>query len=300
MAGMDLRFVQAFHWAVVLGGVTRAAEKLHLTQSAVSARIGSLEAELGIVLLDRRDRQFRLTVAGQRFHVLAQRLLAMEREICEEMGGESRTGAPLTLRLGAMESVLHSWLTPWLQRLREDRPGLQLELTVETTAVLLDQLQRGALDLVLASVASPVSGMHTRHLQEMDMVFVGHAQRHTAPGYTLAELVDLQLMTFQRGSQPHQALWAALREAGLAEVRVHAVSSVSAMVQLVEAGFGVATLPLATLQCLGERHPLRALPCPTRLQPLPVHASYLPDPTSRLTESVLESVVAYLGGDTPA
>ena len=61
---MNLRFVEAFYWVVTLQSVTRAAEKLHLTQSAMSSRIASLEEELGTLLLDRRDKQFRLTVAG--------------------------------------------------------------------------------------------------------------------------------------------------------------------------------------------------------------------------------------------
>jgi Bacterial regulatory helix-turn-helix protein, lysR family len=68
---MNLRFVEAFHCAVALKGVTRAAERLHLTQSALSSRVAALERELGTLLLDRRDRQFRLTVAG-RFHGLDQ------------------------------------------------------------------------------------------------------------------------------------------------------------------------------------------------------------------------------------
>ena len=62
---MNLRVVEAFYWVVTLKSVTRAAEKLHLTQSAMSSRIASLEQELGILLLDRRDKQFRVTAAGQ-------------------------------------------------------------------------------------------------------------------------------------------------------------------------------------------------------------------------------------------
>ena len=65
---MNLRFVEAFYWAVTLKSVTRAAEKLHVTQSAMSSRIAALEDELGVLLLDRRDKQFRLTIAGTRFH----------------------------------------------------------------------------------------------------------------------------------------------------------------------------------------------------------------------------------------
>ena len=64
---MNLRFVEAFVWVARLQSITRAAEKLFLTQSAVSSRIASLEEELGVPLVDRRDRVFRLTNAGNRF-----------------------------------------------------------------------------------------------------------------------------------------------------------------------------------------------------------------------------------------
>ena len=58
---MNLRFVEAFYWVATLQSVSRAADKLFITQSAMSARIAALEQELGTVLLDRREKQFRLT-----------------------------------------------------------------------------------------------------------------------------------------------------------------------------------------------------------------------------------------------
>ena len=66
---MNLRFVEAFYWVASLKSISRAAEKLHLTQSAMSSRISPLEEELGVLLLDRGDKQFKLTAAGARFLV---------------------------------------------------------------------------------------------------------------------------------------------------------------------------------------------------------------------------------------
>jgi hypothetical protein len=83
---MNLRFVEAFYWAVTLKSVTRASEKLFITQSALSSRIAALETELGTLLLDRRDKQFRLTTAGARFQRHAERLLNLQREIKAEFG----------------------------------------------------------------------------------------------------------------------------------------------------------------------------------------------------------------------
>src|ERR1043165_6379057 len=161
---MNLRFVEAFHWAASLRSVTRAAEKLHITQSALSSRIASLEEELGVVLLDRRDKQFRLTVASQRFQTLAQRLLEVQRQVKEEMGGTGGgAGRPVVLRIGAIESVVHSWLTGWLQEMRAANPDFELELTVETSPVLVDQVRHGAQDLVFAAIpAADARGGRTR------------------------------------------------------------------------------------------------------------------------------------------
>ncbi len=120
---MNLRFVEAFYGAATLKSVTRAAEKLYLTRSALSSRRATLEAELGVVLLDRRDKQFRLTMAGTWFLRHAERLLNLQREIKSEFG-KGGAKRPVSLRLGVIESVLRSWLIDWVQALRLAHPAL--------------------------------------------------------------------------------------------------------------------------------------------------------------------------------
>jgi DNA-binding transcriptional LysR family regulator len=293
---MNHRFVEAFYWVVTLKSVSRAAEKLFITQSAMSSRIAALEEELGVLLLDRRDKQFRLTVGGLRFFTHAQRLLALHRDIKAEMGaGAGGTQRTVSLRIGVIESVLHSWLIDWVQHMRRTNPDFALELTVETTPVLVDQVQRGALDLAFAALPTSGENLRSRALPPMEMVFVGHKDLHRKRRYALADLAQLELLTFQRGSQPHVALLDLFREAGLEPRRVHAISSISAMVQLVEGGIGVATLPLAAVLRLGERLPIKPLACEVPLLPLPVHASWRDDPTSSVAIDVLDAVFEYIG-----
>ncbi len=286
---MNLRFVEAFHWAAMLKSVTRAAEKLHITQSALSSRIAALESELGALLLDRRDKRFRLTVAGQRFQWHAQKMLDLQRQVKQELG--SGLLRARVLRLGVIESVVHSWLTGWLDEMRSAHADFELELTVETTPVLIDQLQRGKLDLAFAAQPASGEGVRTLALAPMPMCF---AVRSSKPGArtqacTLAELAELDLLTFQRGSQPHLALLQLLRRHGLAARRVHAISSISAMTQLVEIGFGVATLPQDVVARLSQRKTLRELVCDAVPEPLPIHASYREDPSQPLIEAGLAS-----------
>jgi DNA-binding transcriptional LysR family regulator len=292
---LNLRFVEAFFWVVTLESVTRAADKLHLTQSAVSSRIAALESELGTPLIDRRDRKgFRVTVAGRRFFVYAEQLLNLQREVKAELGGGA--ARPVVLRVGAIESVLHSWLMEGVHRLRATHPALALELTVETSPVLVDQLARGALDVALAALPGAGAGVHTRALQPMPMVFAGHARRHRKRGrWHAAELAAQELITFQRGSQPHLALLDWLNRAGVQPLRVHSLSSISAMAQLVEDGLGIATLPRAVVERLARRAPLKLLAAEPALPPLPIHLSWRDDPASPAHPALVEQLVAPAG-----
>ncbi|HEY3046146.1 MAG TPA: LysR substrate-binding domain-containing protein [Polaromonas sp.] len=293
---MNLRFVEAFYWVASLKSISRAAEKLYLTQSAMSSRIATLEEELGILLLDRRDKQFKLTVAGARFLVYAQKLLELQREVKHEMG--SGAAMAVAMRIGAIESVLHSWLIPWLEKLRSDHPGLELELTVETTPILIDQIQRGTLDLVFAVLPASAEGVRNQALPSMEMAFVGNPALHKKRNYRLDELAEMELLTFQKGSQPHVTLLDLFRQHRMEPKKVHAISSISAMVQLVQGGFGVALLPRAAVERLTGFASLKLLTCDTRLASLPIHASYRTDPTSSTVETVVKSAVEFAGEAT--
>ena len=290
---MNQRFVEAFYWVATLKSMTRAAEKLFMTQSAISSRVSALEEELGVLLIDRRDRQqFALTNAGVRFLNYAERLMTIHRQLRDELGKED-SGAHL-LRVGAIESVLHTWLIPMLQHLRAAHPNLELELTVEITPVLVEAVKRGNLDLVFAAQSISASGIRTRPLPPMEMVFVGAKAMKRREPYTLAEIVSHDMMTFQRGSQPHVALLEQLRTDGLEPPRLHTVSSIPAMVHLIESGFGIATLPIIAANSLMRQHQIAILPCETALSPLPVQASYRFDPGSSALLSVVQDALKYI------
>jgi DNA-binding transcriptional LysR family regulator len=295
---MNLRFVEAFYWVASLKSISRAADKLFLTQSAMSSRISTLEDELGVLLLDRRDKQFKLTAAGARFLVYAQKLLELQREVKAEMG--SGATMAVSMRIGAIESVLHSWLIPWLEKLRKDQPGLELELTVETTPLLTDQIQRGTLDLVFAVLPASADGVRNHALPPMEMAFVGHPVLHKKRKYRLDELAEMELLTFQKGSQPHVTLLDLFRQHQMEPKRVHAISSISAMVQLVQGGFGVALLPRVAVQRLTGFAALKLLSCDARLQALPIHASYRTEPTSQAVETVIKSAITFVEGASNA
>jgi DNA-binding transcriptional LysR family regulator len=85
-----------------------------------------------------------------------------------------------------------------------------------------------------------------------------------------------------------------MRQAGIKPKRVHTISSISAMAQLVQGGFGVATLPLAAIQNPTSFPNLKPLKCDTALRALPIYASYREDPTSNAVQSVVASAQKFV------
>ncbi|MDI9330268.1 MAG: LysR family transcriptional regulator [Alphaproteobacteria bacterium] len=284
---MNLRFIESFVWLARLHSVTRTAEKLHLTQSAVSSRIAALEDALGTALVDRRDRGFRLTHAGERFLQFAEQFLELEQRMQQEF--ENPAQAPLLVRIGGIETVLHTWLIPLVERLQALHPSIEFDLTVEMTPVLNEQARRGALDLVFT--AAPMGGgLDCMALPAMDMCWVGPRQVKRRR-LTLKDIANVGLMTFQRGSQPHVALVEALALAGLTDKRVHAISSISALVKMVESGFGYATFPRAAAEQLALRHEVAIWPSDLRLSPLPLYAINWPYPESSPMRHIIAQAV---------
>jgi DNA-binding transcriptional LysR family regulator len=225
--------------------------------------------------------------------VHAERLLALQREIKTEMG--TTAIQPAVLKVGAFESASHSWLMDWVRSVHQAHPTLALELTVETSPVLVDLLMRGALDIAIAALPAAGPSVRSQALPAMAMSFVGHVDLHRRRQWTPAQLAALELITFQRGSQPHVALLDMLNRAQVEPLRIHTVSSISAMSQLVEDGLGVATLPTEVLQRLRRRMPLKALNCEVGLPPLPTHLSWRVDPTSMAQKTLVDSLLAHLG-----
>jgi DNA-binding transcriptional LysR family regulator len=284
---MNLRFIDAFSWIVRLGSFRAAAEKLNLSQAAVSSRIAALEAELNCKLFDRTSRELRLTPAGRSLVAFADRLLAIQQEMRESLGQDETVSG--TVRIGVVETVVHTLLVPIVEALQSAYPALALEITAEPTRALQDHLRRGAIDVALLTDPVLEPDILNQPLCELPMGWVRRPQPMERDRVVpLAELAGGPIITFPRGSQPHAAVLEAFRAAGTAPGLLHCVTSIAAILRLVHAGMGVASMPLATVHDELAGGLLAVVPADIGLPPLPILASYRPDPASRLFDLVVD------------
>ncbi|MEZ6017555.1 MAG: LysR family transcriptional regulator [Planctomycetota bacterium] len=185
---IDLNFHHLrYFWAVAHeGNLTRAAERLHVSQSAVSVQIQKLERALGHELFERRGRSLVLTEAGSIALQYADALFDLGGELVGTLGGRARR----VLRVGALGTLSRNFQVAFLRPLigRED---VELVLRSGSLASLLRELEAHRIDVVLANVA-PLRDAHTAwvpHLiAEQPVSLIGHPDK-VRKGRRLADIL---------------------------------------------------------------------------------------------------------------
>jgi len=145
---LDLTALRSFVAVAETGGVTRAAQQLHLTQSAVSMQLKRLEEFLGQPLLDRSGRGVALTTPGEQLLGYGRRMLALNDEAMGRMTGEAFEGE---LRLGVPADIVYPQIPQILQRFDREYPRVRVNLTSSYTFKLRAMLDEGQLDLILTT-----------------------------------------------------------------------------------------------------------------------------------------------------
>ncbi|WP_341668099.1 LysR substrate-binding domain-containing protein [Alcaligenes sp. SDU_A2] len=291
---MNIRFLETFTWIARLGSFRAAANKQHLTQAAVSGRIAALENELQQALFERGNREVRLTPAGRTLLQYAQQMLSVEQELRQALAGpRSLRGR---VRLGVVESIVHTWFKALMQELHVLYPELEIELTAESTLRLHDLLKRGIIDVALQT--DPIMGDGIRNLPmgAMRMGWVSMAGGVIPPSCSLQELIRRwPVVTFPRGSQPHLALVQLLEQQHVDQAHIHYVSSIAASTQLLDAQPCVGTLPVAAVgaQLAGGHY--QEVQCEHCLPDLRLVASWRPDPLMRTSEAVIGVALDRMG-----
>lgn len=165
---LDLVALRAVVTVAECGSVTRAADLLHLTQSAVSMQIRRLEEALGMELFNRSQRRMELSLSGQKLTDYARRMLRLNDEALCSLGAlegreEIRIGLPHDLVSPQIPEVLRVMGVGW--------PQLHVALTIDYTRSLLNRFGAGELDMILTTQTHP--GPEGEVLGERKLVWLG-------------------------------------------------------------------------------------------------------------------------------
>ncbi len=163
-----LRTVRAIHEA---GGLARAAEQLHITQSALSHQIKGLEEQAGVELFVRRSKPMKLSAAGMRLLRLANKILPEIEALENEFNG-LRDGSSGRLHIAIECHACFEWLFPVLEKFRKLWPDVDVDIRPGLAFDAMPALQKEEVDLVVSSDPEEMPNVSFSHLFDYNPVFV--------------------------------------------------------------------------------------------------------------------------------
>jgi DNA-binding transcriptional LysR family regulator len=240
---MDTRQLAAFCAVVERRSFSQAAERLGVTQPAVSLQIRTLEKRLGTQLLDRSGRRVEPTEAGRRLYRGAQRMLALEDQLVAEVGASGEGALAGELVLGASTGPAAIALPVVLCEFQRENPDVRVFLTVSDTHSVVERVAARELELGIVGAARRHRGVRFEPFFS-DQVILACPAGHRFAGRTVSldELREETLILMQEGAGVRQIVEDALRQQGvrLRDLDVRLVLGLQESVRrAVEAGYGV-------------------------------------------------------------
>ncbi|CAM3046525.1 DNA-binding transcriptional regulator, LysR family [Pseudomonas gessardii] len=282
---MNLKFLETFVWVARLKSFRLTAEKLFTTQASISSRIAVLESELGVKLFLRDSRGVSLTPDGVKVLDYAEQMMITMQGLKQSL--ETTSSKVGRIRIGAMDTVIHTWLSPLVTELMAHFPLVEIELVADTALNLCDQLQKGFLDLILQTDLLRQESVRSLELASHPMGWIVASHSIYNRDYaSLAELAQERIITYSKNSHPHQDVLSLMQAHGVAAPRMNCVNSVSAITRLLRDGFGIGALPPVLVSEELARGELVLLPMEQRLPNLQVVVSW------RVGVELVEEIVA--------
>jgi LysR family nitrogen assimilation transcriptional regulator len=240
---MELRQLEYVLAVIDHGGVTRAAEALHVAQPTLSQGVRTLERELGVELFERIGRGVRLSVAGRAFEPAARRAV--------RDADDARLAATevLGLRAGrltviALPTLVVEPLVRWIGAFRGAYPGITVHVHhAEEADAVPARVGDGRADLGLGDVDPPSAGLHVEHAFDQDLVAICPPGFDVADEVPLRRLASLPIVVTPPGTSTRRLVDAAFEEFGRKPEVAVEVDQREAILPLVLAGAGISFVP---------------------------------------------------------
>jgi LysR family transcriptional regulator for metE and metH len=240
---LEVRHFSLVNEIAATGSVTRAAERLHLTQSALSHQLRDIESRLGIQLFLRLGKRMVLTPPGERVLGAARRVLDEIARAEEDLKLMSQHGKGV-LRLCTQCNTGYHWLPPLLQSFHRKFPGVDVQIMVNATDRPIDALLEGQIDLAVVTSEVDDKRLHTQLLFEDELVAVVPATHPFAKRSSI-EAIDFaeeHLIIYKADRHDSYTFTHILAPAAVEPARVSQVPLTEAILELVKAGLGISVM----------------------------------------------------------
>lgn len=251
---MNFQQLTTFCTVLAEGSMTAAAEKLFLTQPAVSQQIRNLEEDLNVELLVRGSRQAKATAQGQILYDYAKRIIALNQQahVAIQTIGEAIQG---TLRIGTLNSLGLYIISPVVGLFLKHNSKLNIKLNYEDGLTLIDQFRKGQLDVIIlpdarAEYGEPLDDVDKKLLLKDEMWLVGSSKDMNVPNeIQLKDIVSKPIVRLSEKFPSFQgSLGTKLKETQTDVTPVFETTNVGTIKRVIESGLGWGFLPAHSIR----------------------------------------------------
>jgi DNA-binding transcriptional LysR family regulator len=277
---MTLDQLKTFLWVSRLGGVRKAAHEMNITQPAVSGRISALEESLGTTLFDRTHRGVSLTKQGVLLRDYAEKIADLVEGIKSNVVPAESVNS--LLRIGVAETIVQLWLPLFLSELYEKYPNLNVEISVDVTVNLRQQLIERSLDLAI--LMGPVSEFSIDNIELPPIELAWFAKANTE----VPVMGSTPIISYNRNSRPYRELRREVTSRYGDNTKIFPSSSIYAGLEMVASGIGVGIFPRQLGAELIKQKRIVAFDPGWKLAPLHFTASFVGEPRNELCAKAAE------------
>ena len=235
---VSLYHLETLLWIDRLGTFSAAAERLNTTQPAVSARMRELEQRLGTTLFRRDGRTMSLTAAGRKLVRDCDPLLRDMQIALLGSGGFAEASG--VVRIGAGEIAAASCLPAFVADLKADMPNVGLEIEIDLTANLIQQLLTGRTDIAFAAGPIAHPALKTQPMGEVALMWL--ASPEVAAAFAAGE-AQLPVWSLASHSPIHGRMRDAIEASRIAQESLNLCNNARTMIDIAKAGGGVGIFP---------------------------------------------------------
>jgi DNA-binding transcriptional LysR family regulator len=288
-AVITLRQIEALRWIADLGTFERAANRLNITQSAISKRIQELEATVGFEIFDRSHRMARSTEKGEILLSLGRELLNVYDRILSLRAGDDVVSG--RLRIGLTELSTITWFPRFVAQFQQSVPGVSVEPHVDTSSSLYERLLEEEFDIIVTPKCFTDPAMTIVPVGEAANVWL--ARPGLVPDGKSLTLVELSSYTVvmqgrRSGSGVIMSRW--LKDEGADFPSIIVGDNLNVLFGLTVAGAGIGCLPLAFAKAAIEQEKLREITVDPPLPPVSYVAMHKSDRMSFIVKAAMQII----------
>lgn len=292
MQPLNLTHLHTFAEVIAQGSFSAAAERLGLTQPAVSLQVKQLERYFNLRLVERVAKRCKPTSAGRALLEHRTRINSAVEDALQAMNNHA-DGVAGQISIGTGATACIHLLPPMLRSLKQRFPALDIRVSTGNTAEFIKAVEDNRLDLALLTL--PANGRRLQLTPALDDPFVAifaQGDRRQPAAMTPENLIDLPMVMFERGSGTRQLIDDWFLQAGLRIKPIMELGSIEAIKEMVAAGLGFSIVPRMAVAASHHRRGLHVQALSPGLSRTLAIALRQDKPLSKALQQVIQAILS--------